>query len=491
MSGPISSDRIGGPDFSPLPGSNPEAGKSTEASTVSRGVLTSTEGVTVSRDGAAVATAGNAAGQAHRLDAPSQVLTPSNFATAQGEVGELLFDFQPPQQRKGQPKKNPVVALAALAGELTPEELETESAGGLQQKLERNHKDKSQLRTALGQNDHETGNNRSADSSRADNRAEAKQGAFSSAQADGEVNPEQLDSAESTQRRFDQSQDKSQVRSAAGEQDTGSAEEAREGTDASAADGRNNKKVRKNPLAGLAPAPGVQTEEELEAESALGSQRRLENRQDKSEVRKAASGVDEQAKEEIESDKLARQNIPALANYDTSSEEAYVDIYQVMAIMHKMANSNRQMAKESRAVSYEAAKNEILNQAKEMKAAATKRFIGAVVQNAAQIASAGVSLGALKGADPGSAQIASARATAAGSAVTGAGGLAAAAFNFEASKHDAKVKEHEAYQKTYENSAQSDTEFMNAMQDMVRSVQSAMAEIIRAKHETEKSIIRS
>ena len=28
-----------------------------------------------------------------------------------------------------------------------------------------------------------------------------------------------------------------------------------------------------------------------------------------------------------------------------SSEEAYVDIYQVMAIMHKMANSNREMAK--------------------------------------------------------------------------------------------------------------------------------------------------
>ena len=188
----------------------------------------------------------------------------------------LIFSL--PKQRTGQPKKSPFVALAALAGELTPEELETESAGGLQQKLERNHKDKSQLRTALGQNEHEAGGKRSADRSQADNRAQSKQAVLSSSgQAEGEVNPEQLDSAENTQRRFDQSQDKSQVRSAAGEQDTGSAEEARERSDAPTADGRSNK-ARKNPLAGLAPAPGAQTGEELEAESALGSQRRLDTR---------------------------------------------------------------------------------------------------------------------------------------------------------------------------------------------------------------------
>ncbi len=490
MSGPIQSDRLGGTGFNPLPGEGAaEAGKTAETGKVSSGVLTNAEGVTVSRDGAAVAQ--GAAGQAHRLDAPSQGLTPNNFSTAQGDIKDLLSDFLAPDQRQAKPKRNPLVALAALSGELSADELETESAGGFQKRLDKNQ-DKSQVRSALGQQSENEKSDRSErNQTAAQKGSESTEKSALSSQRGAEQNPEEreFDSAGNVQQRADSRQDKSQLRSAAGAVDSGSAEETEGFAEANAADPGNKKKAKKNPLAATPAAVGIPTEE-MEAESALGSQRRLETRSDKAQLRKAATG--EKSEEEINAARAsALSELPDISDLDISSEEAYVDIYNVMAIMHKMANSNRRMAKESRAVSYDAAKNEILNQAKEMRSGAMKRFIGAVIQNTAQIASAGASLGAMKGADASTAQIASARAGAVGSAITGAGGLAAAAFNLEASKHDAKVKEHEAFQKTYENSAQSDSEFMNAMQDMIRNVQSSMAEIIRAKHETEKSIIRS
>ena len=184
--------------------------------------------------------------------------------------------------------------------------------------------------------------------------------------------------------------------------------------------------------------------------------------------------------------------------------EQLFDIFMVLELFHEMSVRSRRTARETRSLEYDAAKQEILNQADEMKKSAVHRLVAGVISGAAKVAAGAISgAGAFAGAKskaPAGAdataqsqaqsaalQQSMQRATAVSQMVSGAGDMAAAGFNYQASMHDAKQKEHEAYQKTHDNAAQAWSEYMQLHQDMVKTVQSKMDEIIRTWYETLKS----
>ena len=187
--------------------------------------------------------------------------------------------------------------------------------------------------------------------------------------------------------------------------------------------------------------------------------------------------------------------------------EQLADIFMVLELLHEMAVQSRRTAREVRSAEYDAAKQEILNQADEMKKAAVHTLVAGVVSGAAKVAAGAVSaagaFGGAKGKAPAGAdataqsqaqsaamQQSMQKAGAVSQMVQGAGDMAAAGFNYQASLHSAKQKEHEAFQKTHENAAASSSEFMQMHQDMVKTVQSKMDEIIRTWFETLKSTNR-
>ena len=187
--------------------------------------------------------------------------------------------------------------------------------------------------------------------------------------------------------------------------------------------------------------------------------------------------------------------------------EQLADIFMVLELLHEMAVQSRRTAREYRSAQYDAAKQEILNQADEMKKAAVHSLVAGVVSGAAKVAAGAVSaagaFGGAKAKTPAGAdataqsqaqsaamQQSMQRATAVSQMVQGTGDMAAAGFNYQAAQHTAKQKEHEAYQKTHDNAAQSASEFMQLHQDMVKTVQSKMDEIIRTWFETLKSTNR-
>ena len=187
--------------------------------------------------------------------------------------------------------------------------------------------------------------------------------------------------------------------------------------------------------------------------------------------------------------------------------EQLADIFMVLELLHEMAVQSRRTSREYRSAQYDAAKQEILNQVDEMKKAAVHTLVAGVVSGAAKIGAGAVSaagaFGGAKAKTPAGAdataqsQAQSAamqqsiqRATAVSQMVQGAGDMAAAGFNYQATQHSAKQKQHEAFQKTHENAAQSASEFMQLHQDMVKTVQSKMDEIIRTWFETLKSTNR-
>ena len=168
-----------------------------------------------------------------------------------------------------------------------------------------------------------------------------------------------------------------------------------------------------------------------------------------------------------------------------------VDIFAVLELLHEMGVQGRRTARETRAIEYDAAKQEILNQAGEMRKAAIYTLAAGVASGTMKVASGAVAIGGSMSG--GSAQQASVRmqqSTQVSQMVSGMGDLTAAGLNYQASEHQARQKEHEAYQKTHENNAQSASEWMQLQQDMVKTAQSKMDEIIRTWFETLKTTTR-
>lgn len=187
--------------------------------------------------------------------------------------------------------------------------------------------------------------------------------------------------------------------------------------------------------------------------------------------------------------------------------EQLFDIFMVMELLHQMNAVARRNARESRSLEYDSAKLEILKQADEMKKAATNRLIGGLISGAAKIAAGAISgasaAGGMKAKTPNGAdassraqaqaaasQAAIAKGNAVSQMVNGMGEMAQAGFNYQATLHDALQKEHEARQKTHENAAQSWSEMMQIHQDMVKTMQSKLDEIIRTWYETLKTTTR-
>ena len=182
------------------------------------------------------------------------------------------------------------------------------------------------------------------------------------------------------------------------------------------------------------------------------------------------------------------------------------DIFVVLELLHQMSVQGRRTARESRAMEYDAAKAEVLKQAGEMRKAAINTLVAGVVTSTAKIAAGAISMAgaaggksnAPKGADANTQAQAQAAATQASlqkasavSQMVSAGGeVAGAGFNYQAQEHQARQKEHEAFQKTHDNAAQSESEWMQLQQDMVKTVQSKMDEIIRTWFETLKTTTR-
>ena len=181
------------------------------------------------------------------------------------------------------------------------------------------------------------------------------------------------------------------------------------------------------------------------------------------------------------------------------------DIFVVLELLHEMSVQARRTARQTRAMEYDAAKAEVLKQAGEIRKSAFNNLVAGVVGGTAKIAGGMISIKgataktkAPDGVDANAAAQHKAAATQANiqkagalSSIVGASGdVGAAGFNYQATMHQAKQKEHEAFQKTHENAAQAESEWMQLQQDMVRTVQSKMDEIIRTWFETLKTTTR-
>ena len=182
------------------------------------------------------------------------------------------------------------------------------------------------------------------------------------------------------------------------------------------------------------------------------------------------------------------------------------DIFVVLELLHEMSVQNRRTAREVRAMEYDSAKAEVLKQAGEMRKAAVNSLVAGVVTGTMKIAAGAISMAGATGgkskAPPGAdantkaqaqaaaSQASIAKANAVSQMVSATGDIGGAGFTYQASQHQAKQKEHEAFQKTHDNAAQSESEWMQLQQDMVKTVQSKMDEIIRTWFETLKTTTR-
>ena len=187
---------------------------------------------------------------------------------------------------------------------------------------------------------------------------------------------------------------------------------------------------------------------------------------------------------------LSQNNI-----FDQKILEQLVDIFTVMELLHKMSVAQRRSARESRAVEYEAAKNEVLNQAEDMKKAALMSAIGGWVSAGTKIAGGvvqgGLAMRSASAPNQGAMQQQVALANGVSQVITASGDMVKAGMDYQAGMYQAEVKVHEALQKTRDNAAQYESEFMNLQSDMVRTIQSKMDEIIRSWFETLKSTTRA
>ena len=78
-----------------------------------------------------------------------------------------------------------------------------------------------------------------------------------------------------------------------------------------------------------------------------------------------------------------------------------------------------------------------------------------------------------------------------GQTIKGSGDGIAAGLNFMAEMARAEQKEMEADQKVHETHAQDETEWMQNMLDVIRDTRQKLEEVIRARQDTMKSVVRA
>ena len=171
-----------------------------------------------------------------------------------------------------------------------------------------------------------------------------------------------------------------------------------------------------------------------------------------------------------------------------------VDIFSVMILFHEMGVSQRRFAREGRAAAYAAARNELLNQSKEMEKAAMSSMIGGFVSASTKIIAGAVQtrVAVKAGNAPNQAvmQQQTAYANGISQMISATGDMIKAGMDYQAGMHQAQIKVSESIQKGWENIAQSESEFLNMYQDLLRMIRTKIEEIDRAHIESLKSSTR-
>lgn len=211
----------------------------------------------------------------------------------------------------------------------------------------------------------------------------------------------------------------------------------------------------------------------------------------------------------------------ALAAFSPVMVEA--DIYAVMALFQKMAQEQRNGARQVRDSELQVQVGTLMKAADEIRSAAQDRFVGAVLAGSMQIVGGAVQAGfgmkamtassapkgssdavkqpsnntslTAKGSDAAKPSPDSNSLTTTGSglsqSIVGIGSIANAGFEQKASEHDAKKAELEAQAKVHESASQQANELMQQMMDVIRDVRDKLGSIEQSRLETTRGIARN
>lgn len=170
------------------------------------------------------------------------------------------------------------------------------------------------------------------------------------------------------------------------------------------------------------------------------------------------------------------------------------DIYAVMALFQKMAQEQRNSAREVRTSEMTAQVQSLFSAADEIRNAAQDRFVGAVVAGAMQIAG-GVAQAGLAGSSFGKDAVKAGALTGTGQGVSqafgGIGSIVNASQELKAAGHDAKKAELEATAKVHESASQQAGDLMQQMMDVIRDVRDKLGAIEQSRVETTRGIARN
>jgi hypothetical protein len=202
-----------------------------------------------------------------------------------------------------------------------------------------------------------------------------------------------------------------------------------------------------------------------------------------------------------------------MLNYNDSM---FVDVFQLMMLMHKIANEQKGAAREARTAQQEAQQALLYKAAEDIRQAAGFALAAGIVSGAMQIAggmfsmaggikAAGIQakgMQGFKGMDAMTQQATlsnlgartgavTAGFSGVGQGMTGLGQMASSALTYASSLEQAEQKEHEADAQRASNFAESETEFLNSLRDMIRDVQEKIQAIQQATDDTTKQILRA
>lgn len=197
-----------------------------------------------------------------------------------------------------------------------------------------------------------------------------------------------------------------------------------------------------------------------------------------------------------------------------SAQDMQADMFAVMALFTKIAQDQRNSAREMRHNEMQANVKTLLSAAQEIRNAADDRLTGAIMSGVMQIGAGAVQIGgaaanfkastsALKENKAGNisdAQLGSLNnkagayssgAGGAAQAMTGLGGIMSGIMEHEAAAHDAHKAELEAQAKAHEAGTQQAGDQMQQMQDILRDIRDKLSSMEQSRAETSRGIARN
>ncbi len=178
-----------------------------------------------------------------------------------------------------------------------------------------------------------------------------------------------------------------------------------------------------------------------------------------------------------------------------------VDIYAIMALVHKSAQGMRNTNREIRASELHAQVGELLSAANDMQKAANFRLAAGIVQGVTQMASGAAAVGLSMSSSPSNDPDAAAGARVntysktfidgVSGGIGGMGGVITAGLKFGADKADVSAKRHETSAKLHESARSAANEMMQQMMDVIRDVKDKLSAIDQSRIETNRGIARN